>query len=69
MNADLGRQMALITGATDGTGRLTAGRLARRGAAVFVHGRDQGEIDAVQQIRAEGGDAQGLSADLAAWPG
>lgn len=67
MKGALSEQMALITGATDGIGRLTAGRLARRGAAVFVHGRDQGEIDAVvQRIRAAGGDAQGWNADFAA---
>lgn len=37
----------LITGATDGLGRALAGHLASRGAAVLLHGRDQGRLDAV----------------------
>jgi NAD(P)-dependent dehydrogenase (short-subunit alcohol dehydrogenase family) len=32
-------RVVLITGATDGIGRLSAGRLAARGAAVLLHGR------------------------------
>jgi NAD(P)-dependent dehydrogenase (short-subunit alcohol dehydrogenase family) len=31
----------LVTGATDGLGRAVAGELARRGARVLVHGRDE----------------------------
>ena len=33
-------QVILITGATDGIGRITAERLARKGASVLVHGRN-----------------------------
>ena len=47
----------LITGATDGLGRSVAADLARRGAAVLVHGRsrERGER-AVAEIRAETGN-------------
>ena len=37
----------LVTGATDGLGRLVAGDLARRGLDVLVHGRDAGRAEAV----------------------
>jgi len=32
---------ALVTGATDGLGRMVAGELAARGATVHIHGRDR----------------------------
>jgi len=35
-------KIALVTGATDGLGRVLAGRLAAEGAVVIVHGRDPG---------------------------
>ncbi len=34
-----GRSTALVTGATDGVGKLVAARLAAIGAEVIVHGR------------------------------
>ena len=37
----------LVTGATDGLGRVVAGDLARRGLDVLVHGRDAARADAV----------------------
>jgi NAD(P)-dependent dehydrogenase (short-subunit alcohol dehydrogenase family) len=37
----LDEQTVLITGATDGLGRALAGELARAGARVLVHGRDE----------------------------
>lgn len=47
----------LVTGATDGLGRSVATELARRGAAVLVHGRsrERGK-STVGQIRAETGN-------------
>jgi NAD(P)-dependent dehydrogenase (short-subunit alcohol dehydrogenase family) len=45
-----------ITGATDGIGRLTARRLAERGATLVVHGRDQAKLDAtLEELRAAAG--------------
>jgi NAD(P)-dependent dehydrogenase (short-subunit alcohol dehydrogenase family) len=42
----------LVTGATDGLGRLVAERLAGAGAAVLLHGRDRGRGErAVEEIR------------------
>jgi NAD(P)-dependent dehydrogenase (short-subunit alcohol dehydrogenase family) len=57
---------ALVTGSTDGVGRVVAGQLGKMGARVLVHGRDQtrGE-NVVRDIRAGGGTADFLTADLA----
>ena len=65
-STDLAGSTALITGATSGIGRATAVRLARRGAHVLVSGRDpeRGEA-AVDAIRAAGGKADFIAADLA----
>jgi NAD(P)-dependent dehydrogenase (short-subunit alcohol dehydrogenase family) len=55
----------LITGSTDGVGRMVARRLGEQGALVFVHGRDRsrGE-EVVSAIEAGGGEARFLQADL-----
>ncbi|RWE68012.1 SDR family NAD(P)-dependent oxidoreductase [Mesorhizobium sp.] len=55
----------LITGSTDGVGRLVAQRLGADGARVLVHGRDatRGK-DVVAEIEAAGGKAELLVADL-----
>jgi NAD(P)-dependent dehydrogenase (short-subunit alcohol dehydrogenase family) len=67
MNGDLEGRVALVTGATDGIGRLTAARLGRRGATVLAHGRSRERVDGtVEALQAEGADARGLVADLAA---
>ncbi|HWC27587.1 MAG TPA: SDR family NAD(P)-dependent oxidoreductase, partial [Solirubrobacteraceae bacterium] len=61
-------QVILVTGATDGLGRATACELAARGAAVLLHGRDRGKLDAVlSQTRAATGNdrLRGYVADLA----
>jgi NAD(P)-dependent dehydrogenase (short-subunit alcohol dehydrogenase family) len=66
MNHDLQRRVALVTGATDGIGELTAKRLAANGATVLVHGRSGEKVErVVAQIRAEDGEAAGVVADLA----
>ena len=56
---------ALITGATDGVGRLVARQLADRGFRTIVHGRsrERGE-SLVREIEAAGGKATFLAADL-----
>jgi 3-oxoacyl-[acyl-carrier protein] reductase len=57
---------ALVTGASRGIGRATAAALAGAGAHVLVHyGRSQREAESlVSEIRAEGGRANAISADL-----
>jgi NAD(P)-dependent dehydrogenase (short-subunit alcohol dehydrogenase family) len=58
----------LITGATDGIGRQTALELARKGADVWVHGRDGERCrSALAEVRRIGGDGSHrcFTADLA----
>jgi NAD(P)-dependent dehydrogenase (short-subunit alcohol dehydrogenase family) len=58
----------LVTGSTDGLGRSVAAELARRGAAVLVHGRSRKRGErAVAEIRAQTGNDRValLLADLA----
>ncbi|RUV34040.1 SDR family NAD(P)-dependent oxidoreductase [Mesorhizobium sp. M7A.F.Ca.MR.148.00.0.0] len=55
----------LITGSTDGVGRVVAQRLGAAGARVLVHGRDATRGKAVvTEIEATGGKAELLVADL-----
>jgi 3-oxoacyl-[acyl-carrier protein] reductase len=58
---------ALVTGASRGIGRAAALALADAGAQVIVHyGKNAAEAEAVvMQIRAAGGRAQAIGADLA----
>ena len=64
----LANKTALVTGASRGMGRATALALAADGARVIVHyGRNADEAKAVvDQIRAAGGRADAIAADLAA---
>ncbi|MFO0576524.1 MAG: SDR family NAD(P)-dependent oxidoreductase [Polyangia bacterium] len=56
----------LVTGATSGIGRVTAGLLCERGAVVLLHGRDAARVEAtVAELQRAGGRAEGLVADLA----
>ena len=55
----------LVTGATSGLGRAIALQLASDGAEVVVHGRDAARgADTVEAIRAKGGNARFVAADL-----
>jgi 3-oxoacyl-[acyl-carrier protein] reductase len=68
MMTPLANKTALVTGASRGMGRATALALAAAGARVIVHyGRNADEAKAVvDQIRAAGGRADAVAADLAA---
>jgi NAD(P)-dependent dehydrogenase (short-subunit alcohol dehydrogenase family) len=56
----------LITGSTDGVGRLVARRLGEAGARVLVHGRDATRCaQVVSDIEHAGGAATFFRADLA----
>src|SRR6516162_7312 len=58
---------ALVTGSTDGGGRLVARKLGEAGARVLVHGRDaERGARVVADTEASGGAANFLAADLSA---
>ena len=59
------RPTVLVTGATGGLGRATAGRLAELGTKVLVHGRSRERAEAVvKEIGPASGAAQPFVADL-----
>jgi NAD(P)-dependent dehydrogenase (short-subunit alcohol dehydrogenase family) len=61
---------ALVTGATDGVGRVVAKRLAAQGWRVLVHGRSRERGDSlVREIEAAGARAVFLQADLSSLAG
>src|ERR1043165_3683201 len=65
--ANLADKTALVTGASRGMGRAAALALAAAGARVIIHyGRNADEAKTVvDQIRATGGRADAVAADLA----
>src|SRR5438046_98960 len=65
MSSELSGSTALVTGGTSGIGKATAIALAGLGAHVVLSGRDaaRGE-DVVSRIRASGGKADFVAADL-----
>jgi 3-oxoacyl-[acyl-carrier protein] reductase len=60
-------KIAVVTGASRGIGRATAERLARDGASVVVnYAKSSADADAVvEAIKAHGGDALAVQADMA----
>ena len=59
-------KVALVTGSSSGIGQAIALGLAAEGAAVVVNGRDETRIEGVvARIRAAGGRAIGVKADVA----
>jgi NAD(P)-dependent dehydrogenase (short-subunit alcohol dehydrogenase family) len=61
-----GKPVVLVTGATDGVGRVVARRLGEAGLHVLAHGRDRERGEAVvQEIEAAGGRGEFFAADLA----
>jgi NAD(P)-dependent dehydrogenase (short-subunit alcohol dehydrogenase family) len=61
-----GRKIAVVTGGTAGVGRATVREFARRGYDVAVLARGRAGLDgAVGDVRAAGGQALGLSTDVA----
>jgi len=63
----LAGEVAIVTGATSGLGREIARVFAIEGAKVVLSGRDPARGTAVaDKVRAEGGDATFIAADLAA---
>jgi NAD(P)-dependent dehydrogenase (short-subunit alcohol dehydrogenase family) len=64
----LAEQVILITGATDGLGKAVAMRLARTGATLLLHGRDEARGQrTLEEIRAQTGNTslQWYRADFA----
>jgi NAD(P)-dependent dehydrogenase (short-subunit alcohol dehydrogenase family) len=61
----VGEQVVVLIGASSGIGRETALRFARKGARVVVSARSEEGLDSlVEKIRAEGGDASYVVAEV-----
>jgi NAD(P)-dependent dehydrogenase (short-subunit alcohol dehydrogenase family) len=64
---DIKDQIILVTGSTDGIGKLTASKLAQKEAYVLVHGRNPEKVNkAVKEIKDKSGSdkIEGLTADF-----
>ena len=62
-------KVMVVTGAAQGIGRRVAERAAAEGARVLIVDRSPHRDEVVQAIRAAGGTAEALSADLETWEG
>ncbi len=61
----LAGQVAFVTGGSSGIGLGVAKRLATQGARVMINGRNADKLaGAVEEIRALGGTAEGIAADV-----
>ncbi|MCG8463083.1 MAG: 3-oxoacyl-[acyl-carrier-protein] reductase [Holophagales bacterium] len=64
---DLGKKIALVTGASQGIGRVVARRLAERGARVVLAARSVNKLESLaEEIRGTGGEALPLALDISA---
>jgi NAD(P)-dependent dehydrogenase (short-subunit alcohol dehydrogenase family) len=67
-DSDLAGKVAVVTGAGRGLGQFIAAGLARRGVRVAVVARTAAQVhETVAQIRADGGEASPLEADVSRW--
>jgi 3-oxoacyl-[acyl-carrier protein] reductase len=63
---DLAGKVAVVTGSSRGIGAATCRLLAANGAKVVLNGRDQAALrETVAKIRADGGEATAVAADVA----
>lgn len=69
LRVSLDGQNALVTGASSGIGRAIAIGLAANGArvAVHYHATEAGALETVAEIKAQGGDAFPIQADVTDW--
>lgn len=65
MNLELNQRVALVTGASQGIGKAIALKLAQEGASVVLTARGEELLNqVVNEIRAAGGKAVGVAADV-----
>src|SRR5689334_5665519 len=65
LHPEVADKTVLVTGATDGVGRVVAERLGANGARILVHGRNRARgTNVITEIRRKGGAAEFLAADF-----